>query len=58
MISPVYKNEIHRMYIKETTSEDVVSAMYKAHEAQMRKNAKAKKKARTVYENQIQLCCS
>lgn len=55
MISPKYAPEIHRLFIKETTPDDVIKAMYKAHEAKMRRNAKEKKRARAVYENQIQL---
>lgn len=46
------RDEVHRLYLKNTTDASLIMAMWKAHEAQMRRN-RLKKKGRVQLEGQI-----
>lgn len=37
---------VHRQFVKNTTDDSVIKALLRAHEAQMRRNAYAKRKQR------------
>jgi hypothetical protein len=39
-----YKAEIHRQFLRETTPDDVIRQMWKAHEAQLRRNRRESRK--------------